>query len=429
MNISLSDNQEKFIAKLLAKEEINKHILVASPGTGKTTVILKLIERMLTKGNTKPFLLLGVHNALITLFYERIRIFTTSVSILDKKSFLEMDYASNNDKKFWKDGWVYISTTYLLKDDRFVQRIKSQNWELIAFDEANKKIIEEIEELNLLYNHMLFAMDPTEKMEQEKLNNYSITEWKFSDYISTLYPPDKLISNIFYYLRTNKEKQYFKSISEFIRDTLNLNSGDENIEVELTSSWFSIEQLLLKIRNALIHGQENIIVWEGQEYTLGSYKEAIVRIEDYLNMISNIEIDSKIAALIQLLSRIRNDSSASKLIFVKSIASINYLNSALNKKGFSAKYLHQSLAHSTILEEIDSFNKTGGIMLVNDYILKGLQLSADVLIHYDLPSNESFLFLRYSHIPNKVNIIRNYFLVEEENESDLIKIKKLGIVK
>ena len=144
-------------------------------------------------------------------------------------------------------------------------------------------------------------------------------------------------------------------------------------------------------------------------------------------MISNIEVDSKIAALNNLLSNLKLEFSTKILIFIKSNASINYLNTVLNKKGFNTKYLHQSLSNSIILEEIDRFNNSGGIMLVNDFILKGLQLSADIFIHYDLPSNENFLFLRYSRIQHKEKRIQSYFIIDEDNDNDLNKLKKIGI--
>ena len=217
MNEKLSVNQTEFISKFLSKDENNKHILIASPGTGKTIAILKIIEKILKKGNIKPLLLLGIHKALVTLFYERIRMFTNNITILEKKSFLEMDDFFNNEKTFWKNGWIYISTTSLLKDERFIQRIKGQSWELIVFDEANIENIKYIEKRNIESKHVLYTVGTSEKLDLELTKNYSITEWKISDYMTEIHSLNKVITYIIKFSRTQEEKEYLQIISEFLK--------------------------------------------------------------------------------------------------------------------------------------------------------------------------------------------------------------------
>lgn len=427
MNENLSDNQKEFISKFLAKEESNKHILIAAIGTGKTTVVLEIIQQILEKNNIGPILLIGVHRALIALFFERIRVFTNKITVIEKKSFLEMDDAITNENTFWQHGWIYISTSSLLKDERFIKRIKGQKWELILFDEANIKDIAYMENISIDSKNVLFTISASEKVNFKIFNNYSITEWNISGYIKEIHSLNKLSTYIIKFSRTQEEKKYLKIISDFLNETL-IPSTEEVIEFETPSSWYSIEQILLKIRNIVAHSNEDILSWEGQDYIINSTPEKFLKIENFLNLISNIELDSKVASLNNLINNLQFEISTKILIFINSTASINYLNSLLNKKGFNTKYLHQALNNETIFEEINRFNNSGGILLVNDFILKGLQLSADVFIHYDLPPNENLLLLRYTRIRNKDKMVQSYFLIEEDNASELIKLKTLGII-
>lgn len=428
MYYKLASNQANFIAKFLSEEGNNRHILIAPHGFGKSTIIMIIIEELLKRKNVGPIMLFGTDKISTTLFFERIRNFTKNVLLIEKKTFLELDDASDNKDTLWKNGWIYISTAFLLNDERFTQRIKNTKWELIVLDNATERAIDEVENIKFESKHLLLAARAYDIGSLENISNYSITRWNSQDIIFRIIPPERVNNFIIKFSRTKKEKEHLQEILMFLHEIFSLEPNEETPWIESFSSLYSTEQFLLKVRNAMVHGNENIFRLGENEWILKSDPGNIQRIENYLNLIDSIEKDAKIDVLNKLLNSFQPDLKRSILIFANSTASIDYINSTLNKKGYNSINLHQSLNRAKFVEEVDHFQSSGGILIANDYILKGIELSANILIHFDLPKDENLLFYRISRIPSKENIlISNYFLVEDENMDELNKLKSLGI--
>jgi hypothetical protein len=184
---------------------------------------------------------------------------------------------------------------------------------------------------------------------------------------------------------------------------------------QLQSSQAAVEAGLRRVRNRLIHGVPPVSANESSsdafELTessdaLGEHSQTLVAmVNECLEELDSLPIDSKSSALLRLVQRLRAENTNGPLISVFSEyrATVLYLKVALEETGGPVHVLHGGMDWSERAQVGKAIREEGGLFASTQVLAsEAIDLpQCGTLIFYDLPSQEDVLdrvFMRFQRI-------------------------------
>jgi len=112
---------------------------------------------------------------------------------------------------------------------------------------------------------------------------------------------------------------------------------------------------------------------------------------DVLDLLDNIDVDSKLSALIDLLRRLQADGDARVFVFTVHVATLFYISSELEGLGIAHHFVHGSMAIEDRHRALAAFQAEGGLLLATRAALAEAWDLKQVseLVLYDLPDGSS----------------------------------------
>lgn len=411
--------QEQFITNFLSDDK-SRHILVAPPGSGKTYVSIHIINKLNEAEGKQSVLWLVSSKALVAFLEHNLLKQSPELKIVafDRHKFSKLDQEKAENSEFWEPGNIYVTDSQVINSHRFYKRALSFRWDLVIVESNNStdadKLIEKITTKRLLY----LANDLSSTKSKNKFfEKFKLTNWQLSQILEPKSDNPYFVIN---FNLSEEEKDVYARISLFLKGLLKpIFQQEGRFELNLNSTIYSAEQLLLKIRNHIAHNAEGKMLINNEEYEIIYNKENISEIEKLIQDLSSITQDSKISAVLDLVNKIKTDKSFPCIIFTRYISNIKYLMSILREEQFKVNVLYSQLNPDQIRDELDSFNKDGQILIASDSILRGIDLKCNSIVHFDLPVKAEQLYYRQTRVRKFENIIKTYFMIDSNKENEL----------
>jgi hypothetical protein len=318
-------------------------------------------------------------------------------------------------------GHIYISYSQLLKNERFIKRILTIDWDLVLVDSFDFRIATGLFR-RITAKKILLLINNKSELEKhmELFNVYFITEWNMRN---LLVSDGRVEHFVLSFYNSEEENTITDRISLFFKKLLHPVIPDKNIgDKYFHSTYYSAEQLLLKIRNQLVHNDDNNLIINGLEYAVNETNESVLEIEKLIHELSKINKEPAITVLLELINRIQLEETFPCIIFTSYISNVKYLLSLLKEKELNVNAISSDLNPEQIISEIENFNKNGQILIATDIAIKGIEIKAKSIINFDIPGRVEQIFTRQIRVLHPDAILKSYFIIDSK---ELGKFEKL----
>jgi len=415
----------QFIERYTEPKSSRYWLLMAPPGTAKTKLAARLASWELSTHQTARVLVLAPA-ALLFMWRVEIAELDTSVEplIIDRKKYLELKAETAKGDQVWPCRSVVVMSIDLAKRQDIRASIVSTAWDFVIIDESHLLTGQRFELFRAMINAgcmnraLLLANTPgtifdgvaTFEVEVDKL-----TDWS-GNYIFASF--QRNVCSV-QYTRSEEEADFLRRLIEVANELVNaFVSGHLQREILLrsaSSATYTVETVLRRliegwrpVRNKLAHGMrpstadldtiqarldtvvdEVIVESDSQDAPLkdtDSFLAAFHAVEDLLDSIDDITVDSKIEALIRHLGEVPDIGDRHLCIWTSFHATANYLNASLSTFGLPVFCITGAIDTFARSEILNDFQRSKGLLIVTDVGLEGEDLHfVAECINYDLP--------------------------------------------
>lgn len=383
-NLGLSDIQSQFLNHYIQTKGAKKYILSGSPGSGKTYIIISLIQKILELNIHKEILILTSTNMNLISFENRLKLL--DINIIDINSSSQL-LISKREKK----PKVLISTLSLFSKPIFKKILAEDPVELIIIDDFIPEIDLKLY-LNLIENQVVI-FDNNRFTADSELNHINILE-------------------------TTDKYKYFNL--DYNIKTPNLNV--QLINISINSDELILYDLLKEIQNET----------EGFDELLERYFTSYYSLRKHLNRISfNYNLKEKTDAIINKIDTTSETKSDEIIKFVS-----NHQEKAvilITKDNDTYDFYHSFLSDLNLnvqtLEELKNITRSyydimieAPVTILTNYVsLKGVRFNhknAIIVIPLEIPNKKDYFVLvtRFKTIFE----LRLYYYLDEKFKLDTL---------
>lgn len=406
----LALHQIGFIESFLADDAAPYQRLIATVGTGKTTVAILITQELVLSKSAKKILYLLPNRMIAEQYKERFKQLGLKLPIenVDSRRFRELLTKTEINTSPWPNEGLVLLSIDTAKSSEVLKTIPLTEWDLIVSDSVHyqghrRMVLESLLE-NRSGKKLLILEDPTQNLAKDKPEfSYAgivTTRWTSRDF-QFLYPKDiEFRLKVIDYLRSPEE-------IEFIRYYIKLNEQTGNTSFNqffrlrlVSSSLYAAEQSLRQIRNKLVHQSALSFLDESEEaesesgtteeklYRFGQHDEIdldpaqlLIGIQQLLDLLNLIPIDRKYETFIRYMM---NECRGKNVMVLSSYAAtISYLTSSLGEQRKDVYQLLGSTSSDQIHIMLSKFRSEGGILIGSTAALAGSDIGFDELIFYD----------------------------------------------
>lgn len=414
----LSAYQTNFINSFLKKSSPQFQVLAAPYGTGKTTVAFALIEKIITSSKKKRILILTYNHALAQLFAHKLeKLDIIPVINLDRSRFREIAANVPPKNNPWAEAVIVITTMATAIHNDVMDSFLKTEWDLVLADEFNEiprdnlDIFEKLITISLT-KRILLISDLSYKIEdQSVIDNFVQTEWKVESFYQNILVKKSLIQ----FERGSDEIDFLLNLNKLISADSFLNFKESGIirrliEQKTSSSLMTLEDTIHSLRKKFDHNEHAFIESQNlvnRKETQKYINKMTVDLNHLINGLDQVHSDTKLEALSSFLvgqSFIKRQI-VHVCIFSSFKKTISYLYTALQEEFQNVYKVDASLNLEVVDDFLDQFDINGGILLLSDASLKGIEINkTDALIHYDLPSKSELTYIRISRFREKPSL-------------------------
>ena len=411
--------QVQLAENFLLNEEERYWEVVAPTGIGKTYLGAALIAHEFKKGLNERFLIIAP-SLLLLQWQSLLSSFAPQCNavIFDRKTYLEYESKVPIGESPWPLTNVILLSLDFAKRDDIVLKLIEEKWALVIFDESHLLTVGQRKAL--LYRfiksgaiHRALLLTQIEKefpglsIHRVNITLSEIMDWKGQPLFTSF---DKKLTLI-YYTRTEEEKQFLTELQKFaekIRAPHILRAASSSL-FTIERVLFSLKDLWMFLRNKIAHN----IPWADEDLDriqrhLSLISDELVTFEDFLEdkriqptefislynkleslllLIEEIPKDTKLEALISYINESYKIKDIFHICILSSYAStVHYISSSLQEIETPIFTITSSLELKEIKDNIELFQKKGGILITSDAIIRDETLEyVDECINYDFP--------------------------------------------
>lgn len=413
-----------------------------APGLGLTVATIHLVARVRSAHPEGRILVIGTSKVLQTHLKQSFSRVGVDAEIVDRYRFRELQDTASPDESVWRAGGIYIVGFDLAVLDDVADGLVSVPWTLLVIPEPDRINLQRQEVMRELISRsprvrVLLHGQPGEK----QLPDLGIESWMEN----TVSPADLLdmdgrqlvgaspvVINMVRYDLTEPERRNIESVSKVLRAAPTIEElrglPGTTIARKLTSSPASLERILRRYRNRLVHGDRaSDGVPEDEEadtvdlpstipVNLASFLEAV---DTCIADLDSVNHDSKLLALQHLLRQQQETSEASTAICIVTEfrSTLLYLQAALEESGLAPITLHSAMQFEQRSEALRMFGEQRGLFITTNAMLKGLDLPyVDSLVIYDAARSVQTLmhaYYRFQRLQRKTPLTLNLLISSE----------------
>lgn len=431
------------IATSFLKDKDNRYWELHTPvGTGKTYLAAALIAHELGDGVNKRILVLAPtsilkqwHSTLLSFGLP----FTSSnfkPLIVDWRGYLELESSVKVGENPWPLPAVILMSIDLAKLEKMSETLSSVSWDLLIVDESHslvgkrRTLVNRLIESEAIHRALLLTSIethlPGDIIKKVKLS--------YEDLVDSgghpIFLKIKRKVTPIYYLRTEEEQTFLNNLQGFAKQLSKMWYHDYWLQTIIlraaSSSIYATERILHKLaeswgfmRNKIAHGipiidddiegvhrdlstiaDDSSILNElsnSRKIQPEKFLTLYHKLELELRQIEEIESDSKLDTLISYIQKQYESKKRMDICVLSSFENtLQYINSSIQSLGIPMYLLTGALDLVDRMQNVETFRKTGGILLITDSASEGLVLkNVDECINYDLPSDSSMFEQRW----------------------------------
>lgn len=450
-SLNLYPHQATFALEVLQSETPAAFSLASPPGSGATTTALGIVNAGITSLRLRRVLHLSSRKATVMFAVARLRELSldTQVVAVDRDYLIARESFSENE--FWPENGIFVANISEAVRSRFEGRFVTVNWDLIviadesisALDVSNEQFIQKIIDSQPI-RLVLLGRKPDRNVLRNELQEYkhtTFTEKRIKDiswYRDKIYDQKlfkqsqrKVDWEIREYSLTQDEQDFFELLNGTISEIESRTNSKWRVPTTILeramSCLFSVENTLLRLDQTLM----NDILFSPNLVEMNENDRSFVQLfGPCIEKLDEISADSKSNALVELL---RETDGKQVCVISRFADSIKFLEARMQEEsGLGPIVLYAELEGEDI-ERRTRIVETGknNLILTTDAALRGVDLSPDIVVHYDIPYRTQLLEIRIARFrkPGVTDPVRMVALVEEASVLKSLWEKQLEIAR
>lgn len=414
-------HQAEFAEKFFAEDSARKQVLLSAPGMGKRFVSAALVAHAVEAESAKRVLIL-TPSPLVAMWQDVVQRAAPNSAVISAniRKLRELEMKGTNS--LWPEAAVIVTSIDMAARSDIAGRFADTQWDLIVVDEAHR-LNPQTQRFQLVA-HLLDrcpaarvllvrANSPRQRPRRDGqpdvvLRDAAITEWSRESVRghdgAALFPETHFEWIV--YERQAEESRILDTLQELLRTAAQTGPVARMQAATLlqtaSSSLFALEQRLRRLNQPRKDIAQGIgATGEGDEDTNEvpfdvpqadvSPRELLLdsdSISRLLQMLEGVEADSKLEALLSLLSRaeLTGEPAQRVCVFTKYADTAPYLEAALSEQYGNVLILTSRQSYSEWEHVLSRFENDGGILIATEVIPATMPEVAAV-IFYDLPLN------------------------------------------
>ena len=151
--------------------------------------------------------------------------------------------------------------------------------------------------------------------------------------------------------------------------------------------------------------------------------------EEVLQYLDRTQVDSKFNVLLNLIDE-RKLNNSRTWVYSSYLTTITFLNSSLSEKYKNIYQVSSQLEFQKRNRTLERFNSSGGTLIASAHFLKGLELTLDNIILYDIPESKELMYLiltraRNDNTQSNINAKLNIFVLNDVSKVSLSEQKRM----
>lgn len=427
--VDLLPHQAAFIESFLQPGSAAYHHLVSPVGMGKTAMLARLIQRMVSESKATRILVL-TRPSLLRMFEQILMeegVEELPLKVVDKKVFRELEAASDAHTP-WHAPIIAIMSIEIAKQEDVAPSLSAVTWDLVVVDEFHtttgqrRQFLDHFAQSGAIVRLLLLSTKTSEELSPSGFRDLQVTQWPIEirgwDGTLLFSPPSRIVK-VMRYERSATEIEFIRSLNRYLdfRAPFKISNFEKQVLLRCaSSSIYAVESALRNRRNRLVHGDFNAnLPKEEIDEELGPDVEEIeefpspvsvidsglelIELEALLKKLDQIQIDSKADALRHLLSEILPKDDAPIIVFTKYTSTASFLHTYLGSTWPNVYLITANMAVSERADVVNRIRAMRGIVIASPISLQGLHLGkARFGVSFDLPQSQLELEQRWSAI-------------------------------
>jgi hypothetical protein len=440
----LAAHQAHLVATMLSASIPVRHLLVASPGTGKSHAAM-FLAREVAAANPKHRILVIGPRVLASMYEYELKKTLRPECFIDgrRRNLRELEASTKEGESIWPAPAVVVMGMDTARQEDVLRELCSTTWDLVVVEEVHlygrarwtllKTVLREPSFQRVL------MVTPVKELKglSSLLKGVTQTEWRapaLRDWDGKpIFPSQQTKVSTIAYRRSEAEVALLKDLLQLVEGLAPNPVGSfvgSTLLKRAASSPLALEQILRRLRNSLAHGAADFLsavelegfderleidgsagelrtVWKDKSSALDSLSRLIAQTE-------SLTTDHKREALQDLVKRLQREVHpvvSHTCIFCIARATANYLTTTFTKRGVSTWLFTSGQKSDDFQAALSGFTNEGGILVCTAIALQGIDLrNAQAFVHYDPPSGEREMLIRISRGPSA-----SHYLLKDES--------------
>lgn len=379
--VELTEGQRSFVERVIATLPPALHVLEASPGTGKGTAVVEVIECLSRTIPTIRALIVCPAAALVHQFAARVamRSPTLTVEALTRPRYRELEAAAPIGGSPFGEATVAVVSIDVVKYTDVARGVLATNWDLLVVDEAHA-----LKEPRWQVVNQLIAVHKAPRTVLMSASTIDTSQWTGA-VVSTLTsaPSQQRQESVVRSIHpvpvnyTERERAAVEGTNALAvaLEQAALPAVGGGFRQRAKSSLYALERSVREIRNRAAHG---LPLDASESLHKASAAEPIpievlLRAEELLRLLDEVEVDSKSEALFRLVSTLLEASAARTVVIVsRFMETVEYLASYLSSREVSTRSLTTHMAAADIAQVLMAMSSPG-VTVMTLASLQGLE--------------------------------------------------------
>lgn len=408
---ALTADQQRLI-ETIASAEHTRLLVIGPPGTGKTYAVSVAVSELLAHVREARVLILApaaLCAAHVAMLADRLQDAAPVVRVTGGSDLSIQEQAGDGG---WQPG-VYVISIDLAKREDFAASLTGSAWDLVVVDEAHgvtktrADLVVRLAADERVRSLVLLSVLPLK--DKRLINCLSVVRWT-----RTNTRPSSRVQTVISYERAAAEQELYFRLMDFLDTHANNLVVRDVIERAWRSSIIALEQVILRARSTLQvsdRGPHRLERWPLTDPLVLSEQTmpeqladaptawldtaaAAAGMDGLLRHISALGIDSKLEAMLTAIDHRRVVGAYMPCVVTAMRESAAYIAQALESRQQASNLVDGQ----SLIAPGKEVGADGAVVVATDLGLKGLELSTDAMLNYDLPRSRLRIEQRWGRV-------------------------------
>jgi hypothetical protein len=424
--VHLAEHQQKFIDEVAAAHAPRRFVLVAPVGTGKSSTLLETIAKLteMRDGNSGRSLLIAPL-ALLDQYAYRASSYGLFARAVDPQVYRRMQVEGARGSELWHAPGLYVVSPQFLQRGSRLEEILEATWDVVAIDVDASSLGQPWMARTLrafwispgVTTALAILSTTADLTVVSDLATTRVVRWDYPRAFAVDIPIEPVRVSL-----SEAEEEFATYLVATAHSLLGGSIADIRLALSLLRAWgsslYEVEQIL---RRAMIATDESPDVagreaaqsnsvqregWTNAAQLAFRHPEVAKLLEKF----EAIEGDSKWEECAGILARaIASAATTTVIIFTEAAGTASYVAELARESGYVVQLITRHYEVEQDQKAIADAEAGPTIIVTNTLALMGIELSAQCVVHYDLPRDPMVFLVRRSRLRTDR---REYLLVD-----------------